>query len=279
LDDILSRTPPPADHRIKYGANDLQFGDLRLPAMAAGQRAPVLMFVHGGWWKSFYGLDYGGHLCAAMKPDGFASWSIEYRRVGDAGGGFPGTFEDVASGYDYLETLAKTYPLDLNRVVVAGHSAGGHLAFWLAGRHHLPESGSLSQLRVARQMRGVVALAGAVDLRLTIDLAGWFSFAHDKQEVIDLMGATPQQAPDRYRAGNPGELLPLNVPQWLIQGTEDQQIPAQLPTRWAENAKRIGDTVTTDIISGADHFDIVDPQSKAWPRVRAAIVKASSAAM
>jgi len=276
MDDILSRTPPPADHRIHYGTAEQQFGDLRLPKLGAGQRGPVLLFLHGGWWKASYGLDYGGHLCAALKSDGFATWSIEYRRVGDPGGGWPGTFEDVAAGYDFLQTLAKTYPLDLRRVVVAGHSAGGHLAFWLAGRHHLPETGPLSNLRAAMPMQAVVALAGAVDLRLTIELAGWFTFAHDKREVIDLMGTTPQDAPDRYRAANPGDLLPLNIPQYLLQGTEDQQIPAQLPARWAERASRLGETVTVDMIAGGDHFDIVDPESKAWPRVRKAILEASS---
>jgi acetyl esterase/lipase len=275
LDDILSRTPPAADHRIHYGQNPLQFGELRLPALRPGERAPVFLFIHGGWWKNSYGLEYGGHICAALKADGFASWSIEYRRVGDKGGGFPGTFEDVAAGYDYLTTLAQTYPLDLGRVVVAGHSAGGHLAFWLAGRHHLPESGPLSQLRVAKPMRGVVGLAGAVDLRLTMDLAGWFTFAHDKQEVLNFMGASPEKAPERYRAGDPGELVPLNVPQWLLQGTNDDQIPPQLPGRWAERGRKLGETVTVNMIPGADHFDVVDPESKAWPVVRGAIVKAA----
>ena len=276
MSDILTRTPPPADHRIPYGPGESQFGDLRLPTLAPNQRAPVLVFLHGGWWKSAYGLDYAGHLCAALKADRFASWSLEYRRVGNPGGGFPGTFEDVANGFDHLKTLAKTYPLDLNRVVVAGHSAGGHLAFWLAGRHHLPETGPLANFRIAAPIRGVVALAGAVDLKLTIDLAGWFTFAHDKQMVLDLMGATPAQAPDRYLAANPGGLIPLNVPQFLLQGTEDDQIPPQLPARWADRARRIGDAVTVDIISGADHFDIVDPQSKAWPRVRKAILQAAT---
>jgi acetyl esterase/lipase len=276
MSDILTRTPPAADHRIRYGTGDFQFGDLRLPKLAPNERAPVLVFLHGGWWKSAYGLDYAGHLCAALKADGFASWSLEYRRVGNPGGGFPGTFEDVANGFDYLQTLAKTYPLDLNRVVVAGHSAGGHLAFWLAGRHHLPETGPLASFRVAAPIRGAVALAGAVDLKLTMDLAGWFTFAHDKQMVLDLMGATPAQSPDRYLAANPGDLLPLNVPQFLLQGTDDDQIPPQLPVRWAERARGIGDSVTVDIISGADHFDIVDPQSKAWPRIRKAVLQAVS---
>ena len=277
MSDILTRPPPPADHRIPYGPGEFHFGDLRLPTLAPNQKAPVLVFLHGGWWKSEYGLAYAGHLCAALKSDGLASWSLEYRRVGNPGGGFPGTFEDVAAGYDFLPTLARAYPLDLTRVVVAGHSAGGQLAFWLAGSHHLPETGPLSSLRTAAPMRAVVALAGAVDLRLTIDLAGWFTFAHDKQMVLDLMGAAPADAPGRYRAANPGELLPLNVPQFLLQGTEDDQIPPQLPARWVDRAHRLGETATLDIIRGADHFDIVDPQSKARPRVRAAILQASSA--
>ena len=274
-EEILTRVPPLADRRLKYAAGDLQFGDLRVPHTARGQLAPVVMFVHGGWWKAEYGLAYGGHLCAALKDAGIATWSIEYRRVGDAGGGWPGTFEDVAAGYDYLPTLAKSYPVDLKRVVVAGHSAGGHLAFWLAGRGHLPENGPLAGLRkLPMPMRGVVALAGAVDLRLTRDLAGYFTFAHDKHEVDALMEGSPRDHPDRYRAGNPGDLLPLNVPQWLLQGTDDDQIPAQLPARWAERGRQMGEHVAVEMIAGADHFDVVDPQSKAWPRVQAAIVKA-----
>ncbi len=270
-DDVLSRTPPKPDRRLKYGALDLQFGDLWVPDLPAERKAPVVMFVHGGWWKNKYGLEYGGHLCAALKREGIAAWSIEYRRVGDAGGGWPGTFQDVAAGFDYLKTLAGHYLLDLSRVAVAGHSAGGHLAFWLAGRPNIPEGSVLHQPQPALAMHGVVSLAGAVDLRLTIDLSGWFTFAHDKQEVLTFMGGTPSEVPERYRAGDPGELLPIGTPQWLVQGTEDDQIPPDLPKRWAENGRRMGDRVMVDMIAGADHFDVVDPQSKAWPRVLAAV--------
>ncbi len=278
-EDILDRIPPPADHRIHYGPLPLQFGDLRVPPLAAGKRAPLVVFLHGGWWKAEYGLEYGGHLCAALKSAGIATWSIEYRRVGNAGGGWPGTFEDVAMGYDYLLALSAAYPLDLNRVVLAGHSAGGHLAFWLAGGAHLPDAGPLAGLRAGLSnspRRAVVSLAGAVDLRLTIDLAGYFTFAHDKQEVESFMGGSPADVPDRYRAGNPGDLLPLNVPQYLLQGTEDDQIPPQLPARWAERGRQMGEHIAVDLIPGADHFDVVDPQSRAWPRVMAAIKQALS---
>jgi acetyl esterase/lipase len=234
---------------------------------------PLIIFVHGGWWKSAYDLTYGGHLCAALKSSGVATWSIEYRRVGSTGGGWPTTFQDVAAGCDYAATLAKSYSLDLSRVIAMGHSAGGHLAFWLAGRHHISEKSPIHTPQPKVAPRGVIALAGAVDLRLTCDLAGYLSFAHDKQEVHSLMGGSPVEFEDRYRAGNPGDLLPLGVPQLLIQGSEDDQIPPQLPGRWAEMARHQGDTVTVTIIPSADHFNVVDPQSKAWSIVQAAVLK------
>ncbi len=123
-------------------------------------------------------------------------------------------------------------------------------------------------------MSGVIGLAGAVDLRLTMDLAGWFRFSHDKDEVLTFMGASPAEAPERYKSGNPGDLLPLNVPQVLLQGTKDDQIPALLPVRWAERGHRMGEDVTVEMIPGAGHFDVVDPQSAAWPTVLAAVLKA-----
>lgn len=270
---VLDRTPPTADHRIHYGAGEFQFGDLWLPEIRVGRPAPLIVFLHGGWWQSEYDLAYGGHLCSALKADGLAVWSIEYRRVGSTGGGFPATFQDAAAGFDYIATLAKTYPLDLGRVVAVGHSAGGHLAFWLAGRHHIPAESPLHNPQPVTPLHGVIALAGAVDLRLVIDLSGYFTFAHDKNEVYSLMGGTPAFVPDRYKAGDPGQLLPLNVRQLLIQGSEDQQIPAQLPDRYANAARRMGENVSVTIIPLADHFDVVDPQSRAWPGIQAAIRK------
>jgi len=262
-----------ADHRIHYGLGEYQFGDLWLPAQAVTQRLPLVVFIHGGWWKSAYGLEYGGHLCAALKSIGIAVWSIEYRRVGSTGGGWPMTFQDVATGFDYAATLAKTYPLDLHRVIAMGHSAGGHLAFWLGGRYHIPESSRIYEPRPKVALHGLIGLAGAVDLRLTCDLSGDFTFAHDKDEVYSFMGGPPAKFEVRYRAGNPGELLPLGVPQILIQSAGDGQIPPQLPFRWADMARRRGDEVTVTIVPGVDHFDVVDPQSKAWPTVQAAVLK------
>jgi acetyl esterase/lipase len=270
--DVLSAIPPPADHRIHYGPDEFQFGDLRLPDTAKGS-VPLVIFLHGGWWKSAYDLEYGGHLCAALKSAGVATWSIEYRRVGSTGGGWPTTFQDVARGCDHVATLVKSYALDLNHVIVMGHSAGGHLAFWLAGRHHVPDASPIHTSTPKVTLRGVIALAGAVDLRLTCDLAGSSTFAHDKHEVYSLMGGSPAEFPERYRAGNPGDLLPLGVRQILFQGSEDDQIPPELPGRWAERARQQGDGVDVAMIASADHFDVVDPGSKAWPTVQAAVLK------
>jgi acetyl esterase/lipase len=265
--DILDRPVLTADHRIPYGPGPLQFGDLWLPTPSAPhQLFPTVAFFHGGWWQSEYDLGYAGYLCQALKQHGIAVWSVEYRRVGDTGGGWPFTFLDAAAGLAYLNTLARSHPIDLTRVITMGHSAGGHLAFWLAGLHHVdPHSEICTQPTVP--LRGTIALAGAVDLRLTIDLSGYFTFAHDKQEVYSLIGGTPANYPDRYKQANPGDLLPFNIPQILIQGTEDTQIPPTLPARYAALAHRAGDTVTTHLIPQATHFDVVDPDSPAWPTI------------
>ena len=269
--DILSRPVLTPDYRIRYGSDPSQFGDLWIPEDKAHHPCPVVVFFHGGWWKSEYDLGYAGYLCAALKREGIATWSVEYRRVGSTGGGWPATFLDAAAGFDFVSTLAKTHPLDLSRVLTMGHSAGGHLAFWIAGRAHLPAKSELHLPLSQLALRAAISLAGAVDLRLVIDLAGNAIYAHDRDEVYTLMGGSPARFPDRYRAGNPGDLLPLIAPQLLIQGTEDDQIPPDLPQRWAEKSSRSGSHATIKMIPGADHFDVVDPQSSAWGTVLAGI--------
>ena len=270
--DVLSRTPPKADVRLLYGDLPDQFGDLWLPKLEHGKRAPVVVFLHGGWWKAEYDLGYAGFLCAALKAAGIAVWSLEYRRVG-GGGGWPTTMQDVAAGCDHLVKLAEAYPLDLQHVVASGHSAGGHLAFWLAARHHVPESSVLAKPAPRVMLKGVVALAGAVDLRLVIDYAGLFRFSNGKAAVLSLMGGSPKDVPERYHAANPGEMLPLGVPQILVQGTEDDQIAPEIPQRWQQQARKQGDAVEVMMVPGADHFDIVDPEKPAWNASRNAILK------
>jgi len=125
-DDILNAPPPPADARLTYGADPNQFGELRVPKSQGP--FPVLMNMHGGFWRAKYDLKHAGYLCAALTAKGLATWNVEYRRVGNPGGGWPGTFEDLRSAYRYVSQIAQRYNLDLSKLVVMGHSAGGQLA-------------------------------------------------------------------------------------------------------------------------------------------------------
>src|SRR5262245_60200302 len=136
----------------------MQFGELRLPGGDGPH--PVVIAIHGGFWKAAYGLDHIGPVCEALAGAGVATWNLEYRRIGNPGGGWPGTLEDVALGAGHLREIAGEHRLDLKRVVVVGHSAGGHLALWLAGRGRSRDM----------PLRGVVSLAGVADLRLAWEL-------------------------------------------------------------------------------------------------------------
>src|SRR5678815_2961866 len=161
-DDISKLKVPLADQRIPYRDNPHTFGDLRLPKGSGPH--PLAVVIHGGCWQSEYDLEYISHLSAALTKDGVATWTIEYRRIGDPGGGWTGTLEDVSNATDYVRTLAEKFPIDLNRVILIGHSAGGHIALWLAARKNLPKQSNLyrpSPLVV----RGVIGLAAISDLR------------------------------------------------------------------------------------------------------------------
>ncbi|HEX2489954.1 MAG TPA: alpha/beta hydrolase [Blastocatellia bacterium] len=255
--DVLTRPAPPADHRIAYGQNEFQFGDLRLPK-GEGRR-PVAIVIHGGCWMSEYGLSYMGHLSGALAEAGVATWSVEYRRVGNQGGGWPGTFEDVARAADHLRTIAKTYPLDLNQVVAVGHSAGGHLALWLAARRLLPKDSSVYSPDPL-PLRGVVSLAGVTDLRRT-------GTACDAS-VTQLMGGSPKDKAAIYGQASPIELLPLGIPSAIVQGSIDSIIPLAMAEDYADAAKKKGDDAKLVVIEKAGHFEVVDPKSFAWEAVR-----------
>ncbi|MGH7810500.1 MAG: alpha/beta hydrolase family protein, partial [Candidatus Binatia bacterium] len=224
---------------------------------------PVVVFIHGGCWLSQYNLKYTGHLGAALAAAGVATWNIEYRRVGDAGGGWPGTFEDVASGVDYVRTLQKTYPLDLNRVVVAGHSAGGHLALWIAARKKLPADHPLYPKNPV-PLRGIVSIAGVADLRKTVAACG--------DAIEKLMGGKATDQASRYSQASPVDLLPLGVKQIIVHGEVDKTVPLSMATEYAEAAKKKGDDAQLVVIEKAAHFEVVDPKSFAWPAVQEAML-------
>ena len=244
--DILTLRPPPADARIPYGDDPNQFGDLRLPRGKGPH--PVLIFIHGGYWYPEYDLMHAGHLCAAVTQAGFATWSLEYRRVGQRGGGWPGTMDDVRSGALHLNRIAADRELDLSHIVIAGHSAGGQLALWLAARN-------------AIAAERVVPLAAVSDLRRAaqLKLGGGI--------VERYLGGSPDRVPDRYKSSSPMELLPIAVPQRVIHGERDDIVPFAMSRDFAsasKNAKLIA-------IPNAGHFELIDPRSAAWATVLANI--------
>jgi len=198
----------------------------------------------------------------ALTRLGVATWSLEYRRIGNAGGGWPGTFADVARGTDHLRVLARAYPLDLKRVIVVGHSAGGELAMWLAGRDHLPKDSPLYMYDPLR-LEGVVSLAGITDLRKYRPNCG--------DAVVKLLGGSPQEVPQRYQQTSPLELLPLGVSQWLIHGVLDEIVPVSQSRDYKVAAGSRGDDVKLTIVAGAGHFDLIAPESSAWPAVEEAV--------
>jgi acetyl esterase/lipase len=261
-EEILARAAPEDARRIAYAEDANQFGELRLPAGAGPW--PLALCLHGGYWRARYDLLHLGHLCAALTAAGIATWNVEYRRVGHAGGGWPETFLDVARGADYARSLAREYPLDLRRVITIGHSAGGHLALWLAARGRVPAGSEIASADPL-PLRGAVALAGVVDLARAYELG------LSANATGDLLGGAPDEVPDRYAAASPLALLPLGVTQLLVHGTEDDSVPFELSERYVESARAAGDEARLLALPGAGHFEVIDPLLREWPEILAAV--------
>lgn len=263
----LEKLPLPAPaQKLAYGADAQQFGELRLPAGKGP--FPVLLLIHGGCWLADFDYVHITRLAQAFTLQGYAVWTVEYRRLGN-GGGWPHTFLDVAQGADYLRTLAKTHPLDLKRVVAAGHSAGGQLALWLAARHRLPANSEL-YLPQPLRLRGVIGLAPITDLeRYRIGPADSCNASVDV-----LLEGTPAQQAQRYAQTSPMALLPLGVPQWLAYGERDRIVPAESVNAYARAALAKGDQVTSMPLAAAGHFEWVAPQAPALPVLLQAVQEA-----
>lgn len=250
--------PPP--RRVRYGKGEDQFADLYRPE--GRTPLPVVVLIHGGFWGATYRLDLMEALAQALRAEGVAVWNIEYRRLGGQGG-WPATFRDVALAVDHLRVIARAEQLDLQHVACVGHSAGGHLALWAAGRAHLAE-GSELWVRWPRPLRGVVALAPIPDLRR--------AYAQGFDIVGKLLGGSPDAVPERYAAASPAELLPLDASQVLLHGTADRQVPFALSEAYVSLARGKGDAVTLVPLKGLGHFEPIDPLSAAWPSVRQAVL-------
>jgi len=248
-EDILTLPPPPADAHIPYGTDPNQFGEIRIPK--SNGPFPVVMNIHGGFWRAAYGLSHAGHLCAALTAKGLATWNIEYRRVGNRGGGWPGTFEDIRSAYRYVAQLATRYKVDANKFVVIGHSAGGQLALCLAG--HEPT------------VKRAVSLAGVANLQEAWDehLGG--------DAVRDFLGGAPKEVPEHYAEADPTHLK-IAATQWLIHGAKDDTVPPPISRNYTMEKKQKGEDVHYLEVSTAGHYELIDPRSTAWPKVQDTIL-------
>jgi len=257
-DDILSLKPPPADARIAYGADPNQFLDLRTPAKKTGKELyPLLINIHGGFWRAKYNLDHAGHLCAALTAAGMATANLEYRRVGNEGGAWPGTFDDIRLAYRFLVQHADEHRFDVRKMVVMGHSAGGQLALCLAAH----------EVSLTR----VVSLAGVVDLQRAYEL----HLSNDA--VVEFLRGTPAEVPDHYREADPMQLSIPRARQWLIQGNADDVVPPDFSRNYVSLKQKRNGKVKEDVglkeIPGAGHFDLIDPHSAAWTQVQNTVLE------
>ena len=209
---------------------------------------PVICLLHGGFWRTPWGREQMNPLAHDLQRRGFAVWNLGYRRIGEPGGGWPGTFDDIAAGIDALAELVDNgVALDLQRVIVVGHSAGGHLALWSAA------SGNTRRVRPC----AVAGLAPVTDLRRC--------YAHVREpEVVEkLMGGAPDEYEDRYLHASPLSLLPLGLPQLIIHGSNDTDVPLQWSRDYVERARVAGDDAHLSVIAGMDHMAFLDPASQA----------------
>lgn len=242
----LTASSPEAYRIVCYGPSAEQYGEY----WPGGHGAAVVL-IHGGYWRARFRLDLMHRLAADLNARGYAVWNIEFRRMDMPGGGWPGTFEDVATALDAVAGLGDE-AVDPARVGVIGHSAGGHLALWASGRPDRPPSAARVKPALAVSLAGVCDLAMAARLRLS------------NGAVSELLGGGPDERPEVYRLADPAALAPLGVPQLVVHGAADTDVPRQLSERYAAAA---GPEATLLDLPGVDHFQIIDPDTAAWARI------------
>lgn len=242
----------------QYGDGPLQFGELRIPDGVGP--FPVAVTIHGGCWLDRLGEGSITPAAAALTEAGIATWNVEYRRLGHEGGGWPGTFQDVGAGIDYLRMLAAEFPIDLSRIVFVGHSSGAHLAVWAAGRPGLPPE---SEIRGASPLpaRAAVGIDGPMDL------AAWSETGVDVQvcggNVIEsLMGGTPDVHPIRYQHASPAEMPPIDARIFL--NPAGMMLSLGQPDAMTARAQTTGEEVTVRPVPNSNHFQLISPTEDAW---------------
>ena len=265
----LLNPPTPAGERIAYGPAPLEFGELRLPKGRGP--FPVMILIHGGCWQAQLSEDAPAAMASfellrpmaqALADQGIATWNIEYPRLGDPGGGWPGSYRDISRAADYLQQIAASRRLDLNRVIVAGHSSGGQLALWLAVRGKLPKT-SLIYSRPAVRLKGVIDIDGPPDLRTMWPLQQRMCNA---PVLTQFLGGGPQDVPSRYSEGAVTDFIPVGLPQTLLIRDHPPETTA-IGQHYAQAAQKAGDRVTVVVQQGPSHFDGLNPDSRDWATI------------
>ena len=260
--DLLEQPRPAPTRRIEFSGGGVQnFAELWLPD-AQGPHRTILM-VHGGCWqKEIADRTIMNYLADDLRTRGYAVWNIEYRGIDEEGGGYPGTFQDVARAADALRDNAGAHNLDLSRVVAIGHSAGGHLALWLAARPNLP-SDSVLRSAAPLPIHTVITQGGMSDLIASRNAEG----AACGAEAVDrLTGAPTPTRADVYADTNPARLLPLGVRQWVVNTEHDRIAPPWLGRAYFEQVERAGDRVDFLVLPDAGHVELIAPSTPVWSR-------------
>lgn len=243
--------------RYAYGADPSQYADLYLPV--GPQCRGVVVIIHGGYWRSSFSADLGIPLAEDLRGRGYICWNLEYRRVGN-GGGWPETFHDIATGIDVLAEASAEHDFLLERVTALGHSAGGHLALWAAGRDRLP------------LVLGSVRLTGVVSQSGLLDLAMAHRLGLSGNAAVDLLGVPPEQDRERWLQADPMTAIPLDVPVIALHADEDEAVPLSESTNYVDAAVAAGADARLVMVPG-NHFGMITPGAPAWQDVVAALAE------
>lgn len=250
FDEVLALPAPAPDEVFAYGNGPLQFAEIY---RSEGAPKAVVGLIHGGCWQNAYDVAHVRPVAHGLRREGYLVSALEYRRLGDEGGGWPGTFDDVGAAVDALGELAAGLP-----VLLAGHSAGGHLALWAAVRPRFP-SGHRFAASAPLKVAGVLGLAAITDL---VSYAAGSSSC--QRATPALLGGAPQAVPERYAAVSPLSLVPLGVPIALVQGMDDSIVPSAQAETLLRAVLDAGERGTLRYVPGAGHFDHVYPGTLAW---------------
>jgi acetyl esterase/lipase len=270
LDDYMKQARHQPDATVPYGPAPSQVAELFLPKGKGPH--PVVVLLHGGCFlKELEGLPQTSGLAVDLAGRGYAVWNVEYRKLGEPGAGYPGTFQDVATAVDRLRTEAPKYGLDLRRVVAVGHSAGGHLALWAASRARLPVA---SPLHTADPLPigAVISLAGIGDLKGQGKAFGLPCGDDTLNRLLDTAG---RKAP--YADTSPAELLPTGVKVVMVHGVYDSVMPPYTGLAYAAKVRQAGDKAEVVSIPDAGHFDLVIPSTHAWKEIVAILDRETKA--